>query len=270
MDNLVVAQTIELPNIRKMFVPDPGYEIAEADLSGADAQVVAWEANDLDLMAAFRKGLKLHLRNAKDLFPERTKGLSDDAIKAQNYPGGIYYDCKRAVHLTNYGGAPRAIAVALKWTMVDSERFQKNWFGLHPGIKTWQDRTNDQLLGLYTWPDGVQRSRTIYNKFGYRIVYFDRVKALLPKALAWIPQSTVAITTIKGGIKLQRIPWVEILLQVHDSLVFQYPIRYSTSAYLAEIKQALTTEVPYPDPLTIPWELKTSRISWGDCQDRDW
>jgi len=30
----MVAQTIELPNIRKMFVPDPGYEIVDCDLAG--------------------------------------------------------------------------------------------------------------------------------------------------------------------------------------------------------------------------------------------
>ena len=38
-----------MPNIRKLYVPDPGYEIFDIDFSGADAQVVAWEADDKPL-----------------------------------------------------------------------------------------------------------------------------------------------------------------------------------------------------------------------------
>ena len=53
----MVAQNIILPNIRKFIVPDPGYLIVDADLSGADAQVVAWEADDADLKEAFRDGV---------------------------------------------------------------------------------------------------------------------------------------------------------------------------------------------------------------------
>ena len=35
-----------LPQIRKFFVPDPGKILFDVDLAGADAQIVAWEAND--------------------------------------------------------------------------------------------------------------------------------------------------------------------------------------------------------------------------------
>src|SRR6516225_7674462 len=56
-----------LPNIRKMFVPDPGKVIVDADLAGADAQVVAWRADDPKLKAAFRAGKSVHLMNGEDL-----------------------------------------------------------------------------------------------------------------------------------------------------------------------------------------------------------
>ncbi|KKN74527.1 hypothetical protein LCGC14_0389440 [marine sediment metagenome] len=266
----MVAQTVELPNIRKMFIPDPGFEIAEADLSGAEAQVVAWEAEDSDLKADFRSGINVHIKNARDVFPERVSGWSDEAIKATSYPGGIYYICKRCVHATHNGGAPMGLSQQIGIPLRDAENFQRSWFGLHPSIPIYKERVNSQLMGLYFWPDGKKRTRTIYNKFGYRIVFFDRVKALLPKALAWIPQSTVGITTIKGSIKLHEINWVQILLQVHDSLVFQYPIAMSNAKSLATIKRALTVVIPYDDPLIIPWGLKTSRISWGDCEKRAW
>jgi DNA polymerase-1 len=267
----MVAQTIALPNIRKMFIPDPGYEIAEADLSGAEAQVVAWEANDEDLKQAFRSGINVHIKNARDVFPEKIKGWSDEAIKATSYPGGIYYTCKRCVHATHNGAAPKGLSQQIGIPIRDAENFQRIWFGLHPTIPKYKDRVNSQLLGTYDWPDGIKRSRTVFNSFGYRIIYFDRIKSLLPQALAWIPQSTVGITSVKGGTQLHAtVPWVEILLQVHDSLVFQYPIARSTNKDLAIIKSALEVTCPYDDPLVIPWTLKTSRISWGHCESRKW
>lgn len=257
----MVAQTIDLPNVRKMFAPDPGMLIAEVDLSGADAQVVAWEADDAELKNSFRSGLKLHLKNAKDLFPGRCAGLTDEQIKARDYPGGVYYDCKRGVHATNYGARPRTLAVKLGWTMAEANRFQSSWFGLHPGILEWQRRTDEQL----------QTTRTIYNKFGYRIYYFDRPEHLLPEALAWIPQSTVALVTNKGMRQLrEQCDFVQLLMQVHDSIIFQYPAALHDRKHLQQIQSALHVTVPYDDPLVIPWGLKVSDKSWGDCVECSW
>lgn len=259
---------MKLPNVRKLFIPDPGYIIGEADLSGADAQVYAWDANDLDLMEAFQKGLKIHLKNAKDVFPDRTRGMSDDAIKAQNMPGGIYYDCKRAVHATTYGVQAKSLAGKLGWTNMEAERFQHRWFGVHPAIKKWQDRIKDDLFGRTPG----NPARTIYNKFGYRIIFFDRIDSCYTEALAWIPQSTVAINCIKSSLALREkcSSFCQILLQVHDSLVFQF--KEDDMDKLPLIKTALhTTIVPYsPIPLNIPWGLKLSSKSWGDGEDVKW
>src|SRR5215213_5100571 len=87
--------SVDLPNIRKLFIPDPGYTIFDCDLSGADAQVVAWEAEDEDLKAAFKKGLKIHAKNAEDIFKEEFLSAPGD-IKTKSTPKGKLYDqCKR-------------------------------------------------------------------------------------------------------------------------------------------------------------------------------
>jgi DNA polymerase I-like protein with 3'-5' exonuclease and polymerase domains len=255
-----------LPNVRKLFIPDPGYIIADCDLSGADAQVYAWDADDKDLMAAFKAGLKVHLKNARDVFPEKTRHISDEAIKAQDYPGGIYHDCKRAVHATTYGVQARSLAGKVGWTVKEAETFQRNWFGLHPAIKLWQDNTMRALHGLLPG----NPPRTIINKFGFRIVYFDRVENCYTEALAWKPQSTVGINCIKSSIALRnQCPWAEILLQVHDSLVFQFPVARLSD--LMQIHAAMhSVQIPYDDPLTIPWGLKMGLKSWGEATDFKW
>src|SRR6185437_5925094 len=52
------------PNIRSMFIPDPGYIWFDGDLDRADLQVVAWEADDEMLKSALRMGADIHLMNA--------------------------------------------------------------------------------------------------------------------------------------------------------------------------------------------------------------
>lgn len=241
-----------LPNVRKLLIPDPDYTIFEADLAGADAQVVAWEAEDDDLKAAFRSGLDVHSKNAEDILGSRFTQLPEGSharykARQQN---------KVAVHLTNYGGTARTLAVSQGWTVHDADHFQRKWFSLHPGIK---NRFHGRV------ESALQSNRTIRNKYGFRRVFFDRPDACFAEALAWIPQSTVAITTYLGAFALKEaFPQVEILLQVHDSLVFQFPTQGCPK--LREILSALRVVTPYDDPLVIPWGLSSSTKSWGECE----
>jgi DNA polymerase I-like protein with 3'-5' exonuclease and polymerase domains len=58
---------------------------------------------------------------------------------------------------------------------------------------------------------------------------------------------------------------VEILLQVHDSLVIQYPIE-KAEYYRTACKEAMEIALPYKQPLIIPADIKVSTISYGDCK----
>lgn len=248
----------QLPNIRKLFKPDPGYMLFDCDLSGADAQVVAWEAEDVDLKAAFRAGMKIHAKNATDIFGKEFTDAPGDITHKGTPKGRLYDQCKRGIHLTNYGGTPFTMNLTpeIGWPVAVASKFQSTWFRLHPGVKEWHERVNFNL----------QKTRQTANAFGYRIVWFDRIEGLLPQALAWGPQSTVAEVTYRGLIQLcEALPWVDPLLQVHDSIVFQVPFHRAEQYDL--IIPHLRVEVPYPDPLFIPWGVKTSAQSWGDAHE---
>lgn len=237
----------DLPNVRTLFLPDPGFWIFDADLSGADAQVVAQEAQDEDLIAAFKAGLKIHAFNAEAMFGERYT-LGTEAQKKK-----FIADCKAGVHGCNYGEGVPTLAATAGWTRHEADLFRTRWFQIHPRIKDWHRRVESDL----------RTTRTVTNKFGYRRVYFDRIDGILPQALAWIPQSTVALTCFRGMLQVRerfgsRVP---LLLQVHDSAVFQ--VRASDLAILPEVMDTLRNEIPYPGGLIIPWELKASPFSWG-------
>jgi DNA polymerase-1 len=260
-----MSTKIVLPNVRKLFAVDPGYVMYEADLKGADAQVVAWEAEDEELKAAFRAGLDVHVKNAEDMwgteFSRLAKGSHARHEKRQL--------CKRGVHLTNYGGSERGMAQALGLTAHEASKFQRRWFSIHPGILRWHDRIRHLLA----------TTRTIHNAFGFRRIYFDRIDSCFTEALAWIPQSTVAINTYHGALQLEKRYWPEqqelgwsppageyagIMLQTHDSLNPQFKIVDCPPE--EEIRQTLNVVTPYDDPLIIPWDLKKSTKSWGEME----
>jgi DNA polymerase I-like protein with 3'-5' exonuclease and polymerase domains len=244
-----------------MFIPDPGKVIVDADLSGSDAQVVAWEANDEKLKKAFREGKSVHLMNGEDLLgTEFTQ--AEGHHKSFGTPKGKMYEAlKRFVHATNYLGTARTLHLnpSIGWPLSLCELRQKRWLDdLHPGIREWHRRTEREIYS----------SRSVRNQFGYRIVYFDRIDSLLSQAVAWRPQSTVAEVCFRGALQLRaNVPWVELLLQVHDSIVFQIPIhRWGEANTLDTLRRHLEVPVPYPDPLVIQWGIAGSDKSWGDCK----
>lgn len=240
---------IEFPNIRTLFIPDTGYIIVDGDLAGADAAVVAWESGEEELKDAIRRGIKLHSVTAKELY-----GTDQQP----------HYDmCKRRIHATNYGGGVDTLHETLlglygpDHTSMSREReFQQWWFAKYPGIKRWHLRTEESL----------RETNGVRNAFGNRIIYVDRISECFNRALAWVPQSTVALLCTRGMQVLnEEFPFVELLLQVHDSITFQIPKRYRGE--LRAIRDRLNSiEVPYDDPLCIPWTLKVSNKSWGECE----
>jgi len=159
------------------------------------------------------------------------------------------------VHGTNYGGQPRTMSAHTGWTVREVERAQNLWFGAHPGIKRWHERTRDQ----------VNKRRFIENRFGYRWYIFDRIDSIIPEAIAWIPQSTVAVLINKIWLRVyHEVPEAQVLLQTHDSLAGQYPSHLPET--VERIKRCAQIEIPYEEPLTIPFGVKTSEVSWGDCK----
>ena len=236
--------------------------------------VVAWDADDDDLKAAFRAGLDIHSKNAEDLYGAtftRLQGRARHQFRQNN---------KRAVHATNYLTTARNLAASLGWLVIDAERFMRRWFDLHPAILDWHKRKASQL-----------RSRGFVDcAFGHRRIFYDRPESILPEAVAWTPQATVALVTqyailaledhflrhkllnSRGQYFSQELnPYANFWrLQVHDSLDFQL-------TYLDFARQISTIGrifhsivVPYPDPLIIPWNLKISKSSWGEGRKCTW
>jgi DNA polymerase I-like protein with 3'-5' exonuclease and polymerase domains len=250
---------LELPNIRELFIPDPNHTWFDLDLDRADLQIVVWEAEDEALKKALRAGVDMHLYNVRDVYGI---DIPDDEIveshpKCKEHKERYYakrHACKAGVHATNYYCQPRKLALVLNCTVHEAEHFQRRWFGAHPGVLSWHRRVENDLL----------TKRQVRNAFGYVWRVFSRPDSVLPEALAWIPQSTVARVINEIWTRLDDTRTAEVLAQVHDSLAGQFPTA-DKPARIARIKELSKVVIPYPDPLVIGTGIKTSEISWGAC-----
>ncbi len=250
----------QLPNIRTMFGPDSGFTFFDLDLDRADLQVVVWEMDDEMLKTALKKGADIHLLNAFVLDgkePPPMEELDESHPRYQDHRGRFKMQrefAKVFVHGSNYGGSARTMASHVGITVHAAERAQRIWFGAHPKIKQWHERTKQQVL----------KHRFVENKFGYRWYIFDRLDSVFNDALAWVPQSTVACVINRAWVNIYKnIPETQVLLQVHDSLAGQFPTHRKVEM-LTRIEKECKIVIPYDDPLIIPVGIKTSEVSWGD------
>ncbi len=251
-----------LPNVRKLFIPDEGYTFFDMDLDRADMQVVVWESGEPALKEALRKGVDMHILNAITLAGKELPDLDwlCDGHPEYDRIKSIYKRerqlAKAFIHGTNYAGGARTMAIAAGVTVAQAERFQRIYFGAYPGIKEWHTRTERQL----------KTHHYVQNAFGYRRYYFDRVDGLLPEALAWIPQSTVANVIDRAWLNIyNNLKEVKVLLQVHDSLCGEFPT-HRKAWCIQRMQEESQIVIPYPDPLIIPVGINCSTESWGACK----
>ena len=116
----------------------------------------------------------------------------------------------------------------------------------------------------------VRGRRYVENAFGYRVYFFDKPEGnIFNQAVADIPQISVAclVNKIWAALEDNIAPEsLQVLMQVHDSLVFQVPT-YRKEELLSEVLDiGNSIVVPYRDPLHIPMGIVSSETSWGECE----
>lgn len=232
----------DFPDVRSLFIPDEDYILCEFDLSKADLHVVVWESGEAELKAMLRAGVNMY---------------KEAGTKVTGMP---YGQAKRFIHGTDYGGSARTMAINCGITVHQSDVAQRRWFTAYPGIKEWHRRVDSDL----------RTTHSVKNKFGFPRFFFDRLESIFPEALAWVPQSTVAIVINTALLHLWRryrfSSAFQILMQVHDSLLVQIhkPFYDSVLSEMCSVFKQIV--VPYNDPLIIPFDGKISTKSWGEME----
>lgn len=253
--------------VRSVFIPDPGRVFGYADLKSAESFAVAHITGDIEM-------LRLHgpeyMSGAKDGHKFVASFLLGKPIelvtKDERYLG------KRVRHAGNYGMSWNKLMMIVnadaQTTGVSIDAAQaKSLIGryrqLHPFLVSWWSDIQAEL-----W-----RSHTLYSLHRRKRVFYDRPDAILPEAIAYVPQSTIADTLNMGLLNVfaseeLRDLGFELLLQVHDAIGFQCP-----EANMARALELLPALMDIPVPISrrgvpsyninIPVEIQVG-YNWGE------
>jgi len=211
---------------RNIFIPDPGFDVCYADLKQAESNIVAHLAGDEDYIAAHTSG-DVHTYVTRLVWPDLPWSWeleADKAIAKQNpdwdtAPGhGFRFQAKRIQHGGNYGLTPFGIARIAHIPVRAATEAALSYHTAFPGIRGWQ-----RAVGC-----AVKARDALVFPLGFSVKLFGRPwdDHTIKQGLSLIPQGTVAhiINIAAWRMWKEMDPHeVQMLAQVHDAIMFQYP-----------------------------------------------
>lgn len=252
----------------QFLVPDPGYFMCEVDKSQAEWVVVAYYSGDDQMIHVIENGLDPHAYTAFLMFDcpieliqkeSKLVGHTTDPetifdIRRQYIPEvldlpfitrtmSMRQAGKKSNHGLNYDEGPREFALQNEMAETEAKKVWNLYHAAYPGVHSMHNMVKEKL----------SRDRTLENCFGRRIKLMDGWgRTLWKSAYSAIPQSTVVDLINEGMMKMYEdrsdlmLP-IEILMQVHDSIKFQYPIELidQSPGMLAQVYEYLDPEMEY-------------------------
>ncbi len=214
-------------DLREIYISDPGMKFANFDLEQGDARNVGalcWE-RFLESHGENFAGSYLNAAESSDLhtgvarmvwpgLPWATEG--DKAAQALFYRNDSYRQIsKKLGHATNFDGQARTLSQRAKVDKRTVESFQRDYFRAFPCVKERIAWVKSEL----------RESSTITTLFGRRRIFFGHPEAgeTQREAIAYEPQSMTADEINRGMLKVWQAHRVWLHLQVHDSILIQYP-----------------------------------------------
>ena len=243
----IPVRTEDGRKIRRAFIAVPGTKLVSADYSQIELRLLAEIAGIEPLQKAFREGLDIHAMTASEMFGVPIKGMPPEIrrrAKAINF--GIVYGIS-AFGLANQLGIGREEAGA----------YIKKYFERFPGIR-----------------DYIEESKTYAKQNGYVLTLFDRkchypeIRASNASVRSFNERAAVnarlqgtaadiirrAMIRMEGALAKKKLS-AQMLLQVHDELVFEVP-EVEVERSLPVIK-AVMEDAPHPAVLlSVPLQVE--------------
>ena len=198
--------------IREAFIAAPGNVLIAADYSQIELRLAAAMADVPQLKAAFAEGADIHARTAVELFGTMSR---DNRAKAKTVNFAILYGISR------WGLAGR-----LEIAPDEAQAIISRYFERFPGISEYMQRTLEEarergftqtLFGRKTWFPRINSKNQAERQGSERAA----INAPIQGTSADIIKRAMA--RMDTALAAEGLSAVQMLLQVHDELVFEAP-----------------------------------------------
>ena len=243
--------------IRRAFVAGPGRVLVSADYSQIELRILAHIAGIQALKDAFAEGLDIHAMTASEMFNVPIAGMPADIrrrAKAINF--GIIYGIS-AFGLANQLGIERS----------EAGDYIKTYFARFPGIEDYmrEQRRRVKADGFVT---------TLFN----RKVNFPNANSSHPAERSFVERASINAPIQGSAADLIRRAMIrmepalaragveaELLLQVHDELIFEVPAGTEDRAIPAIVSVMENAAAPAVQ-LTVPIKVDAAAAgNWDEA-----
>ncbi|MCG7982985.1 MAG: DNA polymerase I [Candidatus Thiodiazotropha lotti] len=225
--------------IRQAFVPQAGWKMVAADYSQIELRIMAHLSQDQGLLQAFSEGKDIHNATAAEVFGTDLEQVSSEqrrSAKAINF--GLIYGMS-AFGLARQLGIERKAA----------QEYVDLYFDRYPGVAEFMDRIREQ----------AHQQGYVETLFGRRLYLPDinarnhQRRTAAERTAINAPMQGTAADIIKRAM-LSVDQWIEgekppvqMLMQVHDELVFEVEPEYlqeATTVLTERMQGAALLDVP--------------------------
>lgn len=240
--------------IRKMFVPKPGYVLVDADYSQIELRVLAHIAGDTEMQQAFIHGMDIHTVTAAQVFnvpPEQVTPLQRRHAKAVNF--GIVY-----------GISEFSLADDIGVTRYEAKAYIESYLTKYSGVRSYMKRVVEDarekgytqtLFGRRRYIPELKSSNFNVRQGAERIALNTPIQGtaadLIKLAMIHVDQ-----------VLADKFPQAKLILQVHDELIIECPEKDAESVAKL-VSEEMETVVQINVPLLA--EAKYGK-SWYDAK----
>ena len=243
--------------VRKLFLPDDGYQMIAGDYAQEEVRIAAVLANDTYMFKAFNEGYDPHLASANLVFGLNLtdKQLTEGSVEYDRVKGKHKEKRQQAKGITFgllYGKTKESFAKTLNMTKDEAGHLVDDYFNAYPKIRQAVDKTNYEVKHTGFVRDMFGRKRRFikepqgyYKNSCYRQAFNFKIQGTSATILKKV---CLDIYNALKGTKAR------ILYTVHDELVLQVP-EEETEEYKVKIQKIMEEVIELP--IKLPAELNS-------------
>lgn len=240
--------------IKSCFVSPKNHLLVSFDYSQQELRILAHLAQEKALISAFAQGQDVHTLTASKLFH-----LPYEEITKQQRSIGKTINFGIIYGMSSFG-----LSNGLSIPQEEAELFIQQFYASYPNIKTYYDTYLKNAIKNGFAETLLGRRRYVFENPKLKFIDNATRRVLMNYPIQGTAADLMKKTMVDVSEKiLPTYPEIQLLLQIHDDLVFQIPDSKNYNKVLVELHDTLCSVYPLSVPLTV--EIKTG-TRWGDLK----